>query len=55
MNDHIQKKIDQLEAQRDQTLLQLGSINGALAVYREWLNAPPAGTPDTTSAAPAAQ
>lgn len=33
----ITQQIAQLEAQRDQALIQLGGINGALAVYRELL------------------
>jgi hypothetical protein len=50
----IQQKIDQINAQRDQLLMQIGGCNAALAVYQEWLksaSAPPAGTPDTTPAA----
>jgi hypothetical protein len=40
----IQQHIDQLEQQHESTLLQLGRIQGALAVYKAMLIRPPAQT-----------
>jgi precorrin-6B methylase 2 len=37
--EEIQQAIAQLEAQRDQALMNLGGINGALSVYRALLAA----------------
>jgi hypothetical protein len=46
----IKTKIDQLEAQREQLLMQLGGINGALAVYNDWLKSLPDAAPAVVSA-----
>jgi hypothetical protein len=45
----MQKEIERLEAQRDQLLLQLGSVNGAIAVYRQFQQNVPDAAPSAVS------
>ena len=46
--DIIRQRIEALEQQRDQALLNLGGINGQLRVWRELLRVSNQGEPNTS-------